>query len=101
MALAVPQGHGKELALAAGMAKPARDARSDKIVSSARTFFAITKTSQGLLLLQSERSATSMIDRLRSYVVPGKRSSRIALRNCQRKRPQGLKPHDGCVFRHG
>jgi len=74
------------------MAKPTRDARSGKIVSSARTFFAITKTSQGLLLLQSERNATSMIDRLRSYVVPGK---------SQRKRPQGLKPHDGCVFRHG
>src|ERR1035438_9036342 len=54
------------------MAKPARNARPDKIVSSARTFFAATKTSQGLPLLQSERNATLMIDVLRSYVAAGK-----------------------------
>ena len=54
------------------MAKPARNARPDKIVSSARTFFATTKTSQGLPLLQSERNATLMIDVLRSYVAAGK-----------------------------
>jgi putative transposase len=54
------------------MAKPARNARPDKIASSARTFFATTKTSQGLSLLQSERNATLMIDVLRSYVAAGK-----------------------------
>ena len=40
-------------------------------MSSARTFFATTKTSQGLPLLQSERNATLMIDVLRSYVATG------------------------------
>ena len=54
------------------MAEPTRNAVSDKIVSSARTFFATTKTSQGLPLLQSERNATLLIDTLRSYVVAGK-----------------------------
>ena len=49
-----------------------RNARPDKIVSSARTFFATTRTSQGLPLLQSERNATLLIDTLRSYVVAGK-----------------------------
>jgi len=53
------------------MAKPARNARPDNIVSSARTFFATTKTSQGLPLLQSERNATLMIAVLRSYVAAG------------------------------
>ncbi len=41
-------------------------------MSSARTFFATTKTSQGLPLLQSERNATLMIAVLRSYVAAGK-----------------------------
>src|ERR1017187_9636128 len=54
------------------MAKPARNARPDSILSSARTFFATTKTSQGCHLLQSERNATLMIDVLRSYVAAGK-----------------------------
>ena len=54
------------------MAKPARNASPENIVSSARTFFATTKTSQGLSLFQSERNATLMIDVLRSYVAAGK-----------------------------
>jgi putative transposase len=54
------------------MAKPARNARPDEIVSGARTFFATTKTGQGRPLLQSERNATLMIDVLRSYVAAGK-----------------------------
>ncbi|MGA2272184.1 MAG: transposase [Bryobacteraceae bacterium] len=54
------------------MAKPVRNARPGRIVSSARTFFATTKTSQGLPLLQSERNATLMIDVLRSYVLAHK-----------------------------
>ena len=41
-------------------------------MSSARTFFATTKTSQGRPLLQSERNAILMIDVLRSYVAAGK-----------------------------
>jgi putative transposase len=54
------------------MARPARNALPDNILSSARTFFATTKTSQGRALLQSKRNATLMIDVLRSYVAVGK-----------------------------
>ena len=54
------------------MARPARNAGPDRILSSARTFFATTKTSQGRPLLQSERNATLMVDVLRSYVAAGK-----------------------------
>ena len=54
------------------MARPARNADPHKIVSSARTFFATTKTSQGRALLQSERNAALIIDVLRSYVAAGK-----------------------------
>src|ERR1035438_10676273 len=50
------------------MARPARHALPGSILSSARTFFVTTKTSQGRALLQSERNATLMIDVLRSYV---------------------------------
>ena len=39
------------------MARPSRNASPDAILSSARTFFATTKTSQGCPLLQSERNA--------------------------------------------
>jgi hypothetical protein len=49
------------------MARPARHALPGNILSSARTFFATTKTNQGRALLQSERKATLMIDVLRSY----------------------------------
>jgi putative transposase len=54
------------------MARPARNASPENILSSARTFFATTKTSQGRHLLQSERNATLMIDVLRSYVASKK-----------------------------
>jgi putative transposase len=54
------------------MAKPSRNAGPDNIVSSARTFFVTTKTSQGRPLLQSERNATLMIDVLRGYVAAGR-----------------------------
>ncbi|MBZ5620409.1 MAG: transposase [Acidobacteriia bacterium] len=54
------------------MARPARNASPENILSSARTFFATTKTSQGRALLQSERNATLMIDVLRSYVAARK-----------------------------
>ena len=54
------------------MARPARHADPNKIVSSARTFFATTRTSQGRALLQSERNATLLVEVLRSYVVAGK-----------------------------
>ena len=54
------------------MARPARHADPDKILSPARTFFATTRTSQGHQLLQSERNAALMIDVLRSYVAAGK-----------------------------
>jgi len=54
------------------MARPTRNADPDKIVSSARTFFVTTKTSQGRLLLQSERNAALMIDVLRGYVAARK-----------------------------
>ena len=54
------------------MARPSRHASLDAIPSSARTFFVTTKTSQGRLLLQSERNATLPIDVLRSYVRAGK-----------------------------
>ena len=54
------------------MARPGRNARPENVLSSARTFFATTKTSQGRALLQSDRNATLMIDVLRSYVKAGK-----------------------------
>ncbi len=75
MALAVPNRNRKELGFSPrplAMARPARNARPDNIVSSARTFFATTRTSQGRPLLQSERNATLLIDVLRWYVAAGK-----------------------------
>jgi putative transposase len=54
------------------MSKPARNSRPDGIVTSARTFFATTKTSQGAPLLQSERNAMLLVDVLRSYMAAGK-----------------------------
>jgi len=82
------------------MAKPVRNARPDKIVSSARTFFATTKTSQGLPLLHSERNATLMVAVLRSNVAgkfmpdpPEKYPSCFAY--LARQKAQRLKPNDG------
>ena len=54
------------------MGRPVRNARSDDILSSGRTFFATTKTSMGLRLLQSERNAIVLIDVLRSCVAARK-----------------------------
>lgn len=54
------------------MARPARNSRPEQILSSSRTFFVTTKTSEGRNLLQSERNATLMIDVLRAYVAAGK-----------------------------
>ena len=54
------------------MARPARNASVDEILSPARMFFATTKTSLGRRLLQSQRNATLFIDVLRSYVAARK-----------------------------
>ena len=54
------------------MAHPTRNARPQAILSNSRVFFATTKTSMGRRLLQSERSATLLIDVLRSNVAAGK-----------------------------
>jgi len=54
------------------MARPSRNSTPNNILSSARTFFATTKTSQGRAILQSERNAALMIDVLRSYVAAKK-----------------------------
>src|ERR1017187_2995892 len=67
MASAVPNRE-RNGALAPGDGKTCTQCSSGQLLSSARTFFATTKTSQGRALLQSERNATLMIDVLRSYV---------------------------------
>jgi putative transposase len=58
--------------LAPATAHPTRNARPQAILSSSRVFFVTTKTSMGRRLLQSERSATLLIDVLRSNVAAGK-----------------------------
>jgi putative transposase len=50
------------------MAHPARNAASANILNPSRIFFATTKTSMGMRLLQSERNAGLLIDVLRSLV---------------------------------
>ena len=50
------------------MAHPARNATPANILNPSRIFFATTKTSMGLRLLQSERNACLLIDVLRSLV---------------------------------
>lgn len=54
------------------MAKPARNANPDNLLSDSRTFFATTKCAMGHRLLQSERNAMLLIDVLRSYVAAHK-----------------------------
>jgi putative transposase len=54
------------------MAHPARNAASTHILNPARIFFATTKTSMGMRLLQSERNAGLLIDVLRSLVAEKK-----------------------------
>jgi putative transposase len=50
------------------MAHPARNAAPADILNPSRIFFATTKTSMGMRLLQSERNAGLLIDVLRSLV---------------------------------
>ena len=57
-----------EWALAPVMAHPARNAASANILNPSRIFFATTKTSMSMRLLQSERNAGLLIDVLRSLV---------------------------------
>jgi putative transposase len=54
------------------MAHPARNAASANILNPSRIFFATTKTSMGMRLLQSERNAGLLIDVLRSLVAERK-----------------------------
>ena len=54
------------------MAYPARNACPEAVLSSARVFFATTKTSMARRLLQSERNAMLLIDVLRSNVALNK-----------------------------
>jgi putative transposase len=54
------------------MARPGRNANPDAILSPARIFFATTKTSMGMRLLQAERNAELLIDVLRSLVAEKK-----------------------------
>jgi putative transposase len=54
------------------MARPDRNSYPDEILSTARTFFATTKTDRGRRLLQSDRNANLLIEVLRSYVAARK-----------------------------
>jgi putative transposase len=54
------------------MAHPARNATPTHILSPSRIFFATTRTSMGMRLLQSERNAGLLIDVLRSLVAEKK-----------------------------
>ena len=54
------------------MARPVRNANSEEVLSSSRTFFATTKTSMGRRLLQSEGNALLLVEVLRSYAVARK-----------------------------
>jgi putative transposase len=54
------------------MAHPARNARPEEVLSSARVFFVTTKTSMARRLLQSERNARLLIEVLRSNVAAGR-----------------------------
>ena len=54
------------------MARPARNASSEAILSSERVFFVTTKTSMARRILQSERNATLLIEVLRSNVSAGR-----------------------------
>ena len=54
------------------MAKPVRNASSEATLSSARVFFATTKTSAARRILPSERNAMLLIEVLRSNVAAGR-----------------------------
>ncbi|MGA7831166.1 MAG: transposase [Terracidiphilus sp.] len=66
------QTNRKERALAPAMARPSRNADPKDALSPARTFFTTTKTSMGLMLLQSDRNAGLLIKVLRSLIVERK-----------------------------
>jgi putative transposase len=51
------------------MARPDRNAFPGEILSTARTFFATTKTYGGRRLLETDRNATLLVDVLRDFVV--------------------------------
>src|SRR5947209_19740843 len=53
------------------MAKPVRNANPSAILSSSRTFFATSRTTAGIALLQRERNANLLIDVMRFYVAAG------------------------------
>jgi putative transposase len=59
-------------ALAPAMAKPDRNANSQEVLSTSRTFFVTSKTSMGRRLLQSERNANLLIDLLRTNMAAHK-----------------------------
>jgi putative transposase len=54
------------------MARPDRNAFPGEILSTARTFFATTKTYGGRRLLETDRNATLLVDVLRSCVAARK-----------------------------
>jgi putative transposase len=54
------------------MARPARNAPSEAILSNERVFFATRKTSEAKRILQSERNAVLLIEVLRSNMAAGK-----------------------------
>ena len=54
------------------MARPARNAPSEAILSNERVFFATTKTSEARRILQPERNAMLLIEVLRSNMAAGK-----------------------------
>jgi putative transposase len=53
------------------MARPARNAPSEAVLSGERVFFATTKTSEARRILQPERNAVLLIEVLRSNVAAG------------------------------
>jgi putative transposase len=53
------------------MARPARNAPSEAVLSNERVFFATTKTSEARRILQPERNAVLLIEVLRSNVAAG------------------------------
>ena len=54
------------------MARPARNAPPEAVLSGERVFFATTRTSEARRILQPERNAVLLIDVLRSNVAAGK-----------------------------
>jgi putative transposase len=59
-------------AIITGMARPARNSKSEAVRDISRTFFVTSKTAPGKAVLRAERMALLMIEVLRSYVTAGK-----------------------------